>query len=198
MADLDGFLLRRTSPEGQSFRSHTVSESWRKDDQSRSGEGHQPDEDYENVRQTVAVVSCCSVHTSPEVQLLKNIVQVCHAGCGKRGTVPATFVCLFSTLCQTTVFLFPFFADAWVSVDSSTCCVSPCRCSYQPPCTSKQQRPALWKSMFSHLQFLESPPCTSCSCAAFPPPSVKNVLSAILVPLIFFFFFSFSLLETLF
>lgn len=63
MADLDGFLLRRTSPEGQSFRSHTVSESWRKDDQSRSSEGHDTDEDYENVRQTVAVVSCCSVHT---------------------------------------------------------------------------------------------------------------------------------------
>lgn len=38
----------------------------------------------------------------------KNIVQVCHSGCGKRGTVPATFVCLFSTLCQTTVFLFLF------------------------------------------------------------------------------------------
>ncbi|XP_075885370.1 SH3 domain-binding protein 2 isoform X3 [Nelusetta ayraudi] len=45
----------QTSPEGQSFRSHTVLESWRKDDQSRSSEGHEPDEDYENMQLPASV-----------------------------------------------------------------------------------------------------------------------------------------------
>lgn len=50
------FLLRRASPEGQSFRSRqteTPSEAWGKADPSKHSEGqHASDEDYENVRES--------------------------------------------------------------------------------------------------------------------------------------------------
>lgn len=49
------FLLRRASPEGQSFRSRqaeTPLETWRKTDPSKDSGGHTWDEDYENVRES--------------------------------------------------------------------------------------------------------------------------------------------------
>lgn len=48
------FLLRRASPEGQSFRSRqaeTPSETWGKADTSKDSGGHTCDDDYENVRE---------------------------------------------------------------------------------------------------------------------------------------------------
>lgn len=101
------FLPRRTSPEGQSFRSHT--ESWRKEEPSWTSERRdEPDEDYENVRHS-------GVMQTPSAVAFMNIFQVCFCGGGKW----SNSVCV-SQLNIVTKNCYFYFIKAWASVHGFT------------------------------------------------------------------------------